>query len=58
MCVRAPTEEQPVSVAALADLVLREPALAASMEDAKQGVTNLDLTGPAALPSVRRQGPG
>ena len=38
-----------MSVAALADLVLREPALAASMEDAKQGVTNLDLTGPAAL---------
>ena len=38
-----------MSVAALADIVLREPALAASMEDAKQGVTNLDLTGPAAL---------
>ena len=38
-----------MSVAALAELVLREPALAASMEDAKQGVTHLDLTGPAAL---------
>ena len=38
-----------MSLAALADVVLREPALAASMEDAKQGVTTLDLTGPAAL---------
>jgi transcription-repair coupling factor (superfamily II helicase) len=38
-----------VSLAALADLVLREPALAASMADAKGGVQTLDLTGPAAL---------
>ena len=38
-----------MSVAALADLVLREPALAASMADAKGGVPTLDLTGPAAL---------
>ena len=36
-------------LAALADLVLREPALAASMEDAKQGIATLDLTGPASL---------
>ncbi len=36
-------------LAGLADLVLREPALAASMRDAKRGVTTLDLTGPAAL---------
>ncbi len=36
-------------LAALADLVLREPALAAAMEDAKQGVSSVDLTGPAAL---------
>ena len=34
---------------ALADLVLLEPALAASMADAKGGVQTLDLTGPAAL---------
>ena len=38
-----------MSLAALADLVLREPALAASMDDAKMGVETLDLTGPAAL---------
>jgi transcription-repair coupling factor (superfamily II helicase) len=38
-----------LSIAALADLVLREPALAASMEDAKSGLATLDLTGPAAL---------
>ncbi len=38
-----------MSLAALADLVLREPALAASMDDAKAGVEALDLTGPAAL---------
>ncbi len=36
-------------LAALADLVLREPALAASMQDAKQGLSALDLTGPASL---------
>ncbi|MEO7351237.1 MAG: transcription-repair coupling factor [Marmoricola sp.] len=38
-----------MSITALADLVLREPALAASMDDAKSGVATLDLTGPAAL---------
>ncbi|MCW2806514.1 MAG: mfd [Marmoricola sp.] len=38
-----------MSVTALADLVLREPALAESMKDAKAGVATLDLTGPAAL---------
>jgi transcription-repair coupling factor (superfamily II helicase) len=38
-----------VSVAGLADLVLREPALAKSMQDAKSGLATLDLTGPAAL---------
>jgi transcription-repair coupling factor (superfamily II helicase) len=38
-----------VSLAGLADLVLREPALAASMDDAKNGLATLDLTGPAAL---------
>ncbi len=38
-----------MSLAALADLVLREPALAASMRDARSGLATLDLTGPAAL---------
>jgi transcription-repair coupling factor (superfamily II helicase) len=38
-----------LSIAGLADLVLREPALAKSMEDAQSGVATLDLTGPAAL---------
>ncbi len=38
-----------MSVATLADLVLREPALAAAMDDAKSAVATLDLTGPAAL---------
>ncbi len=38
-----------MSIAGLADLVLREPVLAASMDDAKAGLTTLDLTGPAAL---------
>jgi transcription-repair coupling factor (superfamily II helicase) len=38
-----------VSLAGLADLVLREPALATSMDDAKSGLATLDLTGPAAL---------
>ena len=38
-----------MSLAGLADLVLREPALAASMDDAKAGASTLDLTGPAAL---------
>ena len=38
-----------MSLAGLADLVLREPALAASMDDAKSGASTLDLTGPAAL---------
>ncbi len=38
-----------MSLAGLADLVLREPALAKSMQDAKSGLTTLDLTGPAAL---------
>ena len=38
-----------MSLAGLADLVLREPALAASMDDAKAGLSTLDLTGPAAL---------
>jgi transcription-repair coupling factor (superfamily II helicase) len=36
-------------IAGLADLVLREPVLAASMDDAKAGVGTLDLTGPASL---------
>ena len=36
-------------LAALADMVLREPALAASMQDAEQGLATLDLTGPASL---------
>jgi transcription-repair coupling factor (superfamily II helicase) len=38
-----------LSIAGLADLVLREPVLAAAMDDAKAGVSTLDLTGPAAL---------
>lgn len=38
-----------MSIAGLADLVLREPVLAASMDDAKAGVAALDLTGPASL---------
>ena len=38
-----------MSLAGLAELVLREPALAASMDDAKAGASTLDLTGPAAL---------
>ncbi len=38
-----------MSIASLADLVLREPTLAASMEDARAGRRTLDLTGPAAL---------
>ncbi len=38
-----------MSLAGLADLVLREPALATSVDDAKQGLPTLDLTGPAAL---------
>jgi transcription-repair coupling factor (superfamily II helicase) len=38
-----------LSIAGLAELVLREPALAKSMEDAKSGVATLELTGPAAL---------
>ncbi len=38
-----------MSLATLADLVLREPALAASMRDARSGLATLDLTGPAAL---------
>ena len=38
-----------MSIAGLADLVLREPALAAAMEEARAGVTSLDLTGPQAL---------
>ncbi len=38
-----------MSIAGLADLVLREPALAASMDDAKAGLATLDLTGPASL---------
>jgi transcription-repair coupling factor (superfamily II helicase) len=38
-----------MSIASLADLVLREPALAAAMDDAKNGVATLDLTGPQAL---------
>ncbi len=38
-----------MSLAGLADLVLREPVLAASMQDAKAGLTTLDLTGPASL---------
>ena len=40
----------PLSIAGLADLVLREPALAGAMQDARDGaVPTLDLTGPAAL---------
>ncbi len=39
----------PLSIAGLADLVLREPVLAAAMDDAKAGVSTLDLTGPASL---------
>ena len=38
-----------MSLAGLADLVLSEPVLAASMDDAKSGVATLDLTGPASL---------
>ena len=38
-----------MSIAGLADLVLREPALAKSMQDARSGLATLDLTGPAAL---------
>jgi transcription-repair coupling factor (superfamily II helicase) len=38
-----------LSIAGLADLVLREPVLAASMDDAKAGLSTLDLTGPASL---------
>jgi len=38
-----------LSIAGLADLVLREPALAASMAHAREAVSTLDLTGPAAL---------
>ncbi len=38
-----------MSLAGLADLVLREPVLATSMEDARAGRATLDLTGPAAL---------
>ncbi len=38
-----------MSIAGLADLVLREPVLAAAMDDAKAGLATLDLTGPAAL---------
>ncbi|MCW2848806.1 MAG: mfd [Marmoricola sp.] len=38
-----------MSLAGLADLVLREPALATSMQDARAGLATLDLTGPAAL---------
>ena len=38
-----------MSIASLADLVLREPALAAAMDDAKNGAATLDLTGPQAL---------
>jgi transcription-repair coupling factor (superfamily II helicase) len=38
-----------LSIAGLADLVLREPVLAEAMADAKSGVSTLDLTGPAAL---------
>ena len=38
-----------MTLTALADAVLREPALAAAMRDAKDGVPALDLTGPAAL---------
>jgi transcription-repair coupling factor (superfamily II helicase) len=44
-----PLEEFCVSLSALADLVLREPALAKSMQDARSGLATLDLTGPAAL---------
>src|SRR6195952_1694314 len=38
-----------LSIAGLADLVLREPVLAGAMDDAKSGLSTLDLTGPAAL---------
>src|SRR5256885_13327329 len=38
-----------LSIAGLADLVLREPVLAEAMRDAKSGLSTLDLTGPAAL---------
>src|SRR6478735_8474629 len=42
-------EVTPLSIPALADLVPREPVLAEAMDDAKAGVSTLDLTGPAAL---------
>ena len=38
-----------MSIAGLADLVLREPVLAEAMADARSGLSTLDLTGPAAL---------
>src|SRR4051812_29830139 len=48
-CVPAPPRSDPLSIAGLADLVLREPVLAQAMDDAKSGMSTLDLTGPAAL---------
>ncbi|HET7349392.1 MAG TPA: transcription-repair coupling factor [Marmoricola sp.] len=38
-----------MSLSGLADLVLSEPALASSVQDAKAGVATLDLTGPQSL---------
>lgn len=38
-----------MTLAGLADLVLRDPDLARAVDDAKQGVATLDLTGPASL---------
>ncbi|WP_030482895.1 transcription-repair coupling factor [Nocardioides aequoreus] len=38
-----------MSLAGLADLVLRDPVLAGAVDDAKRGVATADLTGPGAL---------